>query len=302
MKIPASGIAVLALCLFGLARPAQPAEPDPEADSVRKAIEVEEAKFARAEMRGDLDAMTQMYSDADLGKEAVAARFARFRNSSASLVSERFEMTSLDVCGDLAVESGEIVTQLETSARSTSTDRARYLSVWRHRPDGTWKVARGLWSPTAVSEDPPIGSPEPRPTSELAAPAAAAVPPTPADFVPIPDARSLSDGFVRTIQDNLKSTAHRLRSLAGSAPEKQRKAAAKADRDLQALIRDVGWIDVGRFGVLSSCDAAYIVSRSGDLALMRATLPLMEKDLNHSGNDPLCYKKALEAYQALAIR
>jgi hypothetical protein len=123
-----------------------------------------------------------------------------------------------------------------------------------------------------------------------------------ADAVPIPDARDLSDGFVRNIQDHLKMTVHRLRSLEGGEPEKRRKAAAKADRELQVVIRDVGWIDVGRFGVTASCNAAYVVSQSGDLALMRATLPIMERDLNHAENDASCYKIALDAYRSLAPR
>jgi hypothetical protein len=214
-------------------------------------------------------------------------------------VSERFDISSLEICGDLAVESGEVVTQLETPARLRSTERARYFSVWKRQSDGSWKVGSGLWSNgTAASGYPEPAPPSPPVPEAIPASAASRSP----DFVPIPDPRSLSDGFVRTIQDNLNSTAHHLRSLAGSNSEKRRKAAARADRDLQVVIRDVGWIDVGRFGVATSCDAAYVVSQSGDAALMRSALPLMERDLNNSENDPACYRGVVEAYQALPVR
>ncbi|MGH9441992.1 MAG: YybH family protein [Thermoanaerobaculia bacterium] len=286
MKIPAPKIAVLALSLFALSHPA-PA--DSEAAAVRKAIEGEEARFVRAELKGDLDAMTNMFSDPALGKEAAAARIGRFRDVSASLVSERFEIASLDVYGDVAVESGELATQLEM-ARGPVTDRVRYLWVWKRESDGSWKVSRGLWDASAAVETRASRSARPSPPQV----------PSLSDTVPIPDPRSLGPGFVRNIQDDLKSSARRLRSLSGAKSVKLAKAAARADRDLQKIIRDVGWIDVGRFGVSSSCDAAYVVSQSGDLALLRATLPLMERDLADSGYDKACYDRAREAYQSLA--
>ncbi len=300
MKISMSALALLSLSFMVLGGPPRSAlaeGPGRDDAAVRKAIEAEEAKFVRAEMHGDLDAMTKMFSGASLGKEAAASRIGRFRTSSASLVSERFEISSIDVCSDLAVESGELVTQLESPEGTPSTDRMRYLWAWRRQPDGTWKVARGLWIPEAGGafarrNPPPVLAAERR--------EAPAVAPSPAEnVVPIPDPRSLSDGYIRNIQDDLKSTARRLRALVSDS-KKLATASAKADKNLQAIIRDVGWIDVDRFGVASACDAAYIVSRSADAALMRATLPLMEKDLNHAGNDSACYKSALEAYRALA--
>jgi ketosteroid isomerase-like protein len=277
MKIAASMIILFAL------------GSDPGNPAVRKAIEQEEARFIRAELKGDLDTMTKMFSDAALGKAAAASRIGRFRDASASLVSERFEIESLDVYSDVAVESGDLATQLET-AGGPATDRMRYLWVWKREPDGSWKVSRGLWDASAGVESRAPASVRPAPVPES---------PTLSDAVPIPDPRSLSDGFMRTIQDDLKGSARRLHSLSEAKSENLAKAAVKADRDLQKIIRDVGWIDVGRFGVASSCDAAYIVAKSSDRALMRATLPLMEKDLNHAGNDPACYKDALAAYQAL---
>lgn len=296
MKIPVARIAVPALLFLALSRPALPAASDPGAASVREAIASEETRFARAEVRRDADAMSEMYMDPVAGRESAARRLERLGSTGGILVDERFEISNLEVCDDIAVESGQTIAQWDFPGKPRSLDRMRYLAVWKRGADGGWKVARDLWIAS--------GEPAPLPATAAAPPVSvtAAVPPPPPDFVPIPDARGLSDGFVRSIQDDLKATARHLRSLEGGDPEKRRKAAGKADHALQAVIRDVGWINVGRFGVAASCNAAYVVSQSGDLALMRATLPMMERDLNHSENDPACYKSALEAYRSLAAR
>jgi ketosteroid isomerase-like protein len=315
MKTSTPRTVVAALLFLALARPSRPAGPDPDAASVRRAIEIEEERFAQAEIRRDLDAMWKMYSDPAAGMDAAARRMERIRNSGASLVDERFEISSLEVWGEIAVESGEVVAQLDSPGKAPSIDRTRYLSVWKHQPDGSWKIARDLWSPVGASAPQPIGASAPQPNVAPATPPTAAapapvppalaplsVPEPPAGYVPIPDARDLSEGFVRTIQDDLKSNARRVRSLASSDPEKRRQSAAKADRDITKVVRDVGWIDMVRFGVRAACDAAYIVSQSADLPLMRATLPLMEKDLKNSEDGAGCYQSAIEAYRALAPR
>jgi ketosteroid isomerase-like protein len=297
MKTRAPRIAFPVLLLLVLLGPALPAAADSGAASVRAVIEDEEARFSRAEVRRDAEAMSEMYRDASAGRESAARRLERVAAAGGTLVDERFEISNLEVCDDIAVESGQTVAQFDFPGKSRSVERMRYLSVWKRGPDGGWKVARDLWIAAGTPAAPPtaVGAAMP----PVPAPAAVSPPP---DAVPIPDARGLSDGFVRNIQDDLKSTARHLRSLASADAEKRRRAAEKADRALQAVIRDVGWIDVGRFGVAASCSAAYVVSQSGDLPLMRATLPLMERDLNHAENDPSCYETALKAYQSLAAR
>jgi hypothetical protein len=212
-----------------------------------------------------------------------------------TLVDERFETSNLEVCDDIAVESGQTVAQWDFPGRSRTVDRMRYLAVWKRAPEGGWKVSRDLWMETAAPEAPLAAA-----TNGAVPTGAAGVPPPPADVVPIPDPRSLGSAFIRSIQDDLKGSANRLRSLAD--PEKLRRAAAKADRDLQKVIRDVGWIDVGRFGTVAACNAAYIVSQSGDAALMRATLPLMERDLNDASYDRSCYEGVRNAYQEAGSR
>jgi hypothetical protein len=122
----------------------------------------------------------------------------------------------------------------------------------------------------------------------------------PPDFLSIPDPRPLSDGYVRTIGDQLRARAGKIRALEAShADEPTRHAAIRrADRELQTLIRDVGWIDVNRFGVPTSCNAAFIVERSGDPALIKSAVPWM-KDLQSNEEGVACYTSALAAYEKL---
>ena len=256
MKTRSPRIAAAVLLLAAFSRPAAAA--DGGTASVRQAIEDEQARFARAEVRLDADGMSEMYLDRAAGRVSAVRRLERLERTGGTLVDERFETSNLEVCDDIAVESGQTVAQWDFPGGSRTVDRMRFLSVWKRAPEGGWKVSRDLWMESGAPAA-PIAVPAP---GAAPASAAAAVPPPPADVVPIPDARSLSDGFIRNIQDDLKSTVRRLRSLENGDPEKRRKAAAKADRELQTVIRDVGWIDVGRFGVAASCNAAYVVSQA----------------------------------------
>jgi len=51
-------------------------------------------------------------------------------------------------------------------------------------------------------------------------------------------------------------------------------------------VRELGWIDAQRFGRSASNTAFLIVQHSGDLPLMLAALPEIEKDLKSGVGDP----------------
>jgi hypothetical protein len=57
----------------------------------------------------------------------------------------------------------------------------------------------------------------------------------------------------------------------------------KADRDntrwLKSLVKEIGWIDVSRFGADASNDAFLMVQHSGDFRLLMAALPEIERDV-----------------------
>jgi hypothetical protein len=67
----------------------------------------------------------------------------------------------------------------------------------------------------------------------------------------------------------------------------------KVDADntawLIGLIAELGWIDSGRFGASAANDAFLIVQHSGDLRLMLAALPEIERDVSARTLDPQPY-------------
>lgn len=292
--------------------------------AVRDAVRIAQEKFARAEVAGDVAGMMEIYAeDAVLfppGEDPVSGRIAaaawmRRRQTAATRISrEQFETSSLDVCADLAIETGSVAREREAPGSAPATTRTAYMTVWKRQGDGSWKIQKDMWNrpgPVVWAAGAPSSRadlPAPAPASAPAmpapaAPASPALPPPmapPADFISIPDPRGLSEGFVRTTGDQLRARAGKIRALeAAHASEQDRLTAVRrADRELQSLIRDVGWIDVTRFGVAASCDAAFIVARSGDPALIKSAVPWM-KDLQSNEQGVDCYRIALEAYEKL---
>lgn len=60
-------------------------------------------------------------------------------------------------------------------------------------------------------------------------------------------------------------------------------------RYLKELVREIGWIDVGRFGMKASGNAIVLAQHSRDLSLLLAILPFVERDLKNAGEDALLF-------------
>ena len=310
-----------AFCFLAAAAPvfAAAGTADPAvAEVIRRADDA----FARADAAGDVSAAMEAYAEdvvffpsgggAVYGRTALRRWFER-RASARRGAREQVETASLDACGDLAVETGAIAVEDTSGGAALRTPR---FAVWKRQANGAWKIEKEMWGgsgpavPPAALAASPAGAPPPSsaaasmPPAPAAAPAAAVEVPEPTrlapptDVVPIPDPRGLSDGYVRTVGDRLRSRAAKIRALEPKGGEALRAAISRADRDLQSVIRDVGWVDVGRFGVAVSCDAAFIVAQSGDAALIRSAVPWM-KDLETNPEGAACYQPALEAYRKL---
>ncbi|MBL8841139.1 MAG: hypothetical protein JNL90_06350 [Planctomycetes bacterium] len=73
------------------------------------------------------------------------------------------------------------------------------------------------------------------------------------------------------------------------------------DRDntawLAALVQEIGWIDVERFGAEAAGAAFLIVQHSGDLPLMSAALPAIERDVRQHGLDGQNYALLFDRLQ-----
>jgi ketosteroid isomerase-like protein len=232
-----------------------------QSEDPRRAIAEAQRQFAGAEARGDLPAAAAaLYADDVIlvvhGREPVRGRAELSRlmasmPASAFATHETFETQSLDVSGDQAVEIGVVV-----GDREGRGFRAPYLAVWR-RVDGAWKVWRAMWGEESGTT-----------------PAIAPPPPSIAPPVMIPDPRSLGEGYVRSIAEDLAS--HRRRAQ-GAAARGDRAGAEKEALWLETLVRDVGWIDIRRFGVAAACDAARIVVAGGSAAMREAARPRIDE-------------------------
>jgi len=54
---------------------------------------------------------------------------------------------------------------------------------------------------------------------------------------------------------------------------------------LTTLVREVGWIDAGRFGEKTSSSAVILAKHSGDLGVVSTILPYVEKDFGRPGDE-----------------
>lgn len=66
---------------------------------------------------------------------------------------------------------------------------------------------------------------------------------------------------------------------------------------LEKLIKELGWIDLHRFGPEGSGNAIVLAQHSEDLPLMITILPLVEKDYKNSAGDPVMYAILYDALQ-----
>lgn len=271
-------------------------------------------RLSQAESRRDGAAIRELLSDDAalyppgeapvLGREDVARWLAQRVPGSVS--HERLQASSIEVGGEYAIETGSAVAGAADVGGMTPP-ATQYISIWRRGPGDAWRLQKTMWTrfssgATASAASVPAATPSPRSVSPPAGSLPVPVPP-PSDYLPIPDPRSLSDGFVRTIADQIRSRAAKIRSEQGPGgnPGAARAAIAKADRELQVVIRDVGWIDVSRFGVRAACDAAFIVAVSDDPALIRSTVPRMG-DLQSNPESQACYAGVFEVYEKLPSR
>ncbi len=103
--------------------------------------------------------------------------------------------------------------------------------------------------------------------------------------VTIDDARmdALDDEFARRMKEDQDA-----RGANGKEPDL--KAMERVDPDntkwLKELVTEIGWIDADRFGKNATQSAFLIVQHSGDLPLMLAALPEIEKDVKAKKLDP----------------
>ena len=125
-------------------------------EEAKKGIEEGNAKLVAALAKGDAAAMASLYtSDAIVlppdqpivkgSKEVLDMWKGSIEQGakSATLKSENVERE-----GDLAVETGVFTFTIAPKDKPEVVAKGKYVVVWKHQKDGSWKLHRDIWNAT----------------------------------------------------------------------------------------------------------------------------------------------------------
>jgi uncharacterized protein (TIGR02246 family) len=121
---------------------------------VQQAIESTNARFVEAYNRGDVASVAALYTDdavllppnAQLlrGRQAIGEFWNAARQ--AGLRSLILKTASVDDSGELACEIGSYTLKIQPEGGGATTDKGKYVVVWKRQADGSWKLAVDIWN------------------------------------------------------------------------------------------------------------------------------------------------------------
>ena len=126
---------------------------DPAA--VRQAIDSNNARFSAAMIKADTATVKSFYTDDALlmganekthrGAEEIAKAFGAMH---ATMKVPAFELKAQDVIvtGDYAIETGTYSMTMQPKTGKAMSDVGKYIVVWKHQPDGSWKILRDIYN------------------------------------------------------------------------------------------------------------------------------------------------------------
>ena len=126
---------------------------DPAA--VRQTIDSNNARFSAAMVKGDTATVKSLYADDALmmganekavrGANEIAKSFAAMH---ATMKIPAFELKAQDVivAGDYAIETGAYTMTMQPKTGKAMPDVGKYIVVWKHQPDGSWKIIRDIYN------------------------------------------------------------------------------------------------------------------------------------------------------------
>ena len=128
------------------------------AEAVRQEIEQRVREFEAAFNRGDLAALTALYTeDATLlppdsgaitGRHGIEHFWRTVRDSGVVRVALRTQQ--VEASGDLAAEVGTAELAVASGDGQTSTVRVKYVVAWRRRAGGPWQLGVDIWNNRAA--------------------------------------------------------------------------------------------------------------------------------------------------------
>ena len=152
--------ALLAIALLAACTP--PASVDPNiGDTVRG----QEANFAAAVAAENLDTSAAFYApDAQLlnpgaapstTPEGIRAAYGDIFNDPNGALTFAADNVIVSSSGDYAVTEGNFTITYSNAQGQPESASGRYITVWRHEADGSWKIVRDIATPGAPPALPP---------------------------------------------------------------------------------------------------------------------------------------------------
>lgn len=122
--------------------------------AVRTQIEQATARFSEAFNRGDAAALAAMYDTGAVvlapnappmrGRQNIQAFWAGARQQGFRTLE--LAVGSVEVIGNHAIDLGTYTMVIQPPGQAETTDRGKYMVLWRRQEDGSWKLYRDMFN------------------------------------------------------------------------------------------------------------------------------------------------------------
>jgi len=162
MKIQ-RGFLVIITALFVIS--CSPPRPKPlDLAEVRKAIEAQNAKWADAVKKDEIDTLVSIYTD-DVtvlppnkpmakGKDQLRATLSLMTARGVKITKASFTTLDVQAQDSTALEIGQYFMDIQRPNMPAASDTGKYSTVWKRQPDGTWKIYADCWNSSRPPQPP----------------------------------------------------------------------------------------------------------------------------------------------------
>jgi ketosteroid isomerase-like protein len=124
------------------------------ATGVRVQIEQAAMRFSEAFNRGDAPALAAMYDTGGVvlapnappmyGRQNIEAFWAGAKQQGFKTLN--LIVDSVEPIGSHAIELGRYTLVIQPPGQAETTDRGKYMVLWKRQPDGSWKLYRDTFN------------------------------------------------------------------------------------------------------------------------------------------------------------
>ena len=152
----------VALLSFTIVCPASAADTK---SAIEKALRDLEGQWSEAAGAKDVDKTVSFYSDDAIvlpanapiatTKEAIRNVWKGLFDSPGAAISWKPSKVEISKSGDMAYVTGSYELTMNDASGKPTTDRGKYVTVWKKQADGKWKCGTDIWN-----SDLPVPPPE----------------------------------------------------------------------------------------------------------------------------------------------